>query len=232
MPAGGGGGSTWPGPFRRWGAGRRQALWPGTSGREPGEARHWPGEAPPWSHWPRWQQWPRWLRIALLLLCGGIIGAFITIALLVFAGPRPAPIPPHSGVGDVQITVDDAYLTAAVRQAASGVPVVGGISKLTVHAVPGDRLLLAGTSNEFGVSTPVSMVLQPLARHGDFTVHVLESRIGGMPLPGFLDAQVENAINQQVANLGQSALSGSPPYVVTGVTTTYGHITLTLGPAA
>jgi hypothetical protein len=61
---------------------------------------------------------------------------------------------------------------------------------------------------------------------------VLDARIGGMPLPGFLDARAEAAINAQIANLGQSTVSGSPHYTVTSVATTLGHITLTLSPAA
>jgi hypothetical protein len=128
------------------------------------------------------------------------------------------------------VTVDDAYLTAAMRQAAGGMPVVGGVTALTAHALPGDRIVLSGVSGALGASTPVSMTLQPFVRSGALAVRVLDARVGGLSLPAFLDAQIEAAINAQIATLGQSALSGSPHYVVTSVATTLGHITLTLGP--
>ena len=62
-------------------------------------------------------------------------------------------------------------------------------------------------------------------------MRVVESSAGGVPLPDFLDTQIESAINSQLSSVGKSALSGAPNYVVTDVATSNGQITLTLGPA-
>jgi hypothetical protein len=62
-------------------------------------------------------------------------------------------------------------------------------------------------------------------------MHVLSAEIGGLPVPGLLDGQIENAINGQMVPLGQSALSGSQHYQVTSVSTQSGQLTLNLDPS-
>jgi hypothetical protein len=163
---------------------------------------------------------------------GALIGAFLTVVLLLFAGPRPAPLPAQPRVGHVTIAVDDAYLTSAVRQAANSVPVASGFTGITAHAQPGDRILISGTAQSLFLQVPVSMTLQPLARDGKLTMHVLSASVGGAPVPAVVTGQLERSINAQLGSLGQSALSGTPQYVVTGVATSLGHLILTLGPAS
>ena len=208
-------------------AGDDHPTWPGAAGQQRptrSEARDaLSGRSPS----PRGAAQPRRAAAWVWLVCGVIIGATLTMGLLFLAGPRPAPAPVQSGVGRVTVTVDDAYLTTAVGQAMASVPVVGGATNLAAHAEPGDQILLSGTSG----GAPVSMTLQPLASQGVLSVHVLDAHIGGMPLPGFVDGQAESAINSQINSLSQSTLAGTH-YTVTSVSTTSGHIILTLGPAS
>jgi hypothetical protein len=202
----------WPGA-----AGQQRSAWQAANDAQSGRSPSRRGPAQPQQRLPA----------VLWAVCGALIGALLTIGVLFFAGPRPASVPAPTGVGHVTVTVDDAYLTTAVRQAVGSVPVVNGVSDLAAHAEPGDKMLLSGTSN----GAPVSVTLQPQLSNGALSVHVASSRIGGLPLPGFVDGQAESAINSQLATLSQSALSGTH-YVVTSVSTTSGHIVLTLGPAS
>jgi hypothetical protein len=209
MASGDGGAPTWPGGYEQSDPPRRWGPWVLTNRRQQSGSRPW-------------------LTPVLLLVSGAIIGCVLTLALLLFAGPRPAPLPVQSRVGHVTVTVDDAFLTAAIRTGSSSVASSYGISDLTAQSVPGDRVIVSGSSTGLLVAVPVTMTLQPLASNGVLSMHVIQATYGGVPLPGFFDAQIENAINSQIANLGKSPLSGTN-YVVTNVTTSYGHITLTFG---
>jgi hypothetical protein len=172
-----------------------------------------------------------WLAAILGAVGGALLSAAVTIGMLVFAGPRPSPLPVASGSGSVTLTVDDAFIATALRQAlANGLPGYS-IANVRAHCVPGDRILLgADAAGPFAISAPVYMNLQPVASQGYFTVHVLDARVGGLTLPAAADAQIEQAANNQLRSLGSAALAGPSQYVVTGVTTTTGHATVTLGP--
>jgi hypothetical protein len=212
MSARGGDNPPWPGA-----EGHQRPAWQAANNAQSGRSASRRGAAQP----------QRRLPAILWLVCGALIGAILTIGLLFLAGPRPVSVPAPTGVGHVTVTMDDAYLTSAVRQAVGSVPVIGSVTNLTAHAEPGDQMLLSGTSN----GAPLSITLQPLLSNGVVSVHVADAHIGGLPLPSFIDGQAESAINSQLATLSQSALSGTH-YVVTSVTTTSGHIVLTLGSAS
>ena len=135
-----------------------------------------------------------------------------------------------SGAGTVTLTVDDAFIATALRQALGNTVPGYSLANVRAHCVPGNRIQVAAdATGPFGISVPAFMNLQPVASQGHLTIHVLEARIGGLTLPAAVDAQIEQAANSQLRSLGSASLSGPPQYVVTGVTTTTGHATVTLG---
>lgn len=183
---------------------------------------------------PRRPRRRRVLGLMLGLLIGVLVGAAAAIAILAFAGPQPAPLPPTQGSGSVAVTVDDAFLTASLDNALHQVPLGTSIRGVTAHCVPGDRILLSADTQlgPFNQPGTFSMTLQPGASQGHFVVHVLSASIGGLTLPAAVDAQMEAAADAQLRSLGDTALAGSTQYVVRGAQTTYDHLTVMLGPAA
>jgi hypothetical protein len=169
-----------------------------------------------------------WRGRILWAVIGALLGCILTIVLLVFAGPRPAAAPTQTTQGHLTVSVDDAYLTAAVRQAAANVPAASNVSSLTAHVQSGDHIVVSGDASVFSVPVPLSMTLQPVVNQGALTVQVVDAYVGGFPMPGLLDTQLEGAINAQLGPLGQSTLAGGPHYVVTSVATAPGLLTLTL----
>jgi hypothetical protein len=174
-----------------------------------------------------------WPRVLLGFVVGALLGAAVTVGALVYAGPQPTPLPVSTHAGTVTLTVDDTFLTAAMREGLNQSPLGASIHGVTAHCVPGGRILVAGESSldPLNIHAPLTMTLEPTISQGRLSVHVLTATIGGLVLPGTLDAQIESALNDQMRSLGAFTLTGSLRYVVSSVTTTDGQMTLTLRPA-
>lgn len=170
-------------------------------------------------------------------MLGALLGAVIAVAFLAFANPQPqATSPVAPGGGNVAVTVDDAFLTTALRVAFQQTRLPVQVRDASAHCVPGDRILVSGAADLplLGVSAPVSMTLQPVVGHGHLTMRILSAHIGGLTLPATADAALERAVDAQLSGLGGAALGGAPgapTYALTGVTTADGQLTLTLGTA-
>jgi hypothetical protein len=70
---------------------------------------------------------------------------------------------------------------------------------------------------------------QLAASGGHVTVHVTQATIGGLTLPPPVGAVLEQALNARLADLANMLQVGGTRYVVTGVRTTEGQLTITLG---
>lgn len=176
------------------------------------------------------------LAMALSAAVGIVVGVGVAVGILLFAGAQPTALPPATGAGSISVTVDDAFLTAAMGDALHQVALGVNVHDVAAHCVPGDQIQLRGVADAqlgpFTQPMPLAISLQPAASQGHLTVHVLSARIGGLTLPGAVDAQIEAAANSQLGSVGHVAVAGAPPYEVRAIQTTYQHLTILLGPAA
>jgi LmeA-like phospholipid-binding len=178
-----------------------------------------------------------WVRLTLALAGGILIGTVFTLAALALAS-HPLPILPmtSSGESDVTVTLDDAFLSAALQTGLQQDHLPFVIRHAGAHCVPGGRIVATGQASlgrlPLGIQSDLAMTLQPVAQQGRLHVHVLDASVGALALPSAVNTAIEDALDRQLASVGgQVSLGGrfGPHYVVTGVATTDGHLTLTLG---
>jgi hypothetical protein len=95
-------------------------------------------------------------------------------------------------------------------------------------------------TNDFvTMSAETSLTLLPdrrltarlVVRGGHLSLRITSGTIGGLALPAPLVTAIENGLNNEFVTLGGLLIHGSTKYVVTGLTTTQGHMTLGLAKA-
>jgi len=170
---------------------------------------------------------------AVTLLIGGIVGALLTVAWLVWLAPGPqAPLPTPTGHGDLSLTLDDAFLTNVAQTAANNAGLPVAITNVRAHIQPNDTIAITGDAGGFLFfgATHFSALAQPRVVNGHLTVHLLSGNIGGATAPSSTLSTLESSINQQLSSPAFSPTFNGVQYVVTGVTTSNGLMTVKLGP--
>jgi hypothetical protein len=167
------------------------------------------------------------------LLIGGVLGALLTFTWLVWLAPGPqAPLPVTAGHGDVSLTMDDAFLTNVAQSAANNAGLPVPISNVHAHIQANDSIAITGDAGGFFFFGPThfSAQAQPRVVNGHLTVHLLKGNVGGATAPATMLSALENSINQQLSSPAFSPTFNGVQYVVTGVSTTNGLMTVKLGP--
>ncbi len=167
------------------------------------------------------------------LLIGALIGALFMVSWLVWLAPvAQKPLPNPSGQGAISLTVDDAFLTNVAQNAANtaGLPVT--ITNVHAHIQANGTIAITGVVPGFFIlpATSFSALAQPLVVNGHLTIHLLSGEIGGAAAPTSTLQALESSINQQLSGSALSPTFNGVQYVVTGVTTTNGEMTVKLGP--
>lgn len=167
------------------------------------------------------------------LLIGGVLGALLTVTWLVWLAPAPqAPLPTPAGHGDVSLTIDDAFLTNVAQNAANNAGLPVPITNVHAHIQPNDTIALTGDAGGilFFGATHFSALAQPRIVNGHLMIHLLSGNIGGATAPAGTLSALESSINQQLSGSAFSPTFNGVQYVVTGVTTANGSMTVKLGP--
>lgn len=167
------------------------------------------------------------------LVIGALIGALFMVGWLVWLAPAAQkPLPNPSGQGAISLTVDDAFLTNVAQNAANtaGLPVT--ITNVHAHIQANDTITITGVVPGFFIlpATSFSALAQPLVVNGHLTIHLLSGSIGSAAAPTSTLQALESSINQQLSGSALSPTFNGVQYVVTGVTTTNGAMTVKLGP--
>ncbi len=167
------------------------------------------------------------------LLIGGVLGAILATAWLVWLAPSPqAPLPNPPGHGDLSLTLDDAFLTNVAQSAANNAGLPVPITNVHAHIQSNDTIAITGDAGGilFFGATHFSAVAQPRVVNGHLTVHLLSGNVGGATAPGGMLSALESSINQQLSSTAFSPTFNGVQYVVTGVSTSNGLMTVKLGP--
>jgi hypothetical protein len=169
------------------------------------------------------------LGAVLLLVLGAVLGIVVALGWMAFAAPRAAPMAVGSAPGGATITVDDAFLSAAMRTALAGAQLPIAVSDARAHCLAGDRILVSGSAGVGPLTSSLTMTVQPVAVDGRLAMHVLSASVGSVPLPTGADAALEDAIDAQlVATIGR--VLPDTGYVVHAARTAPGQLILVLGP--
>lgn len=167
------------------------------------------------------------------LLIGGVLGALLTVTWLVWLAPAPqTPLPTPTGHGDVSLTIDDAFLTNVAQSAANNAGLPVPITNVHAHIQPNDTIAITGDTGGFLFFGPIpfSALAQPQVVNGHLTIHLLSGNIGGATAPASTLKALETSINQQLSGSAFAPTFNGVQYVVTGVTTANGLMTVKLGP--
>jgi hypothetical protein len=166
------------------------------------------------------------------LLGGLALGVVFTLlALVVLTPQRDFAAPASTGGGDLTITMDDAYLTSAVRTSLSHAKLPVTVSHVRAHALAGNMVEIGGDVTLLPGLPPRPMTARMALNVVDHKVAVtmLSSTLGGLQMPSPVLDGMQKALNAQLgASISQ--LGGSPAhYRIDGVQTTDGSLTLQLG---
>ena len=168
---------------------------------------------------------------------GGLIcGALLTVlALVVFAPGRTSVIGAAGtvgGSGTATVSVDDVLLSRLCADGIAQAQLPFTATNVQAHIQPGDLVTIAGDVELFGgLTRPLAVTLRIEAANGQPTVQVTEARVGSLPLPRVVTGLLEDALNQQLAGLGNGLALGGTRYVLTGVETSVGRLVMTFAPA-
>lgn len=175
---------------------------------------------------------PRRAGCFLWAVIGFVLGALaIIIVLIALPSPRPATPPLTATSGHITVTLDDVTITqlaaAGVQNAHLPVPV----SNVHAHIQDGGALTIAGDATLPLVGTrPFAAAAQLSVADGRLAVHLTRGAIGDLSLPAPTLAALESALNDRLAALDLAIFPGAPRYVITGLTSSDGRLTLMLAP--
>lgn len=169
------------------------------------------------------------LGAALLVALGIVAGIVVALVWMAFASPRVAPVPIGAAPGGATVTVDDAFLSAAIRTALAGAQLPITITNARAQCLAGDRINITGTAGIGPLAAPLTITAQPVAVDGRLAMRVLSASVGAAPLPTDADAAIESAIDTQIAATVGRVLPDTG-YVVRAARTTPGHLIVVVGP--
>lgn len=179
---------------------------------------------------------PRRAGCLIWALTGFVLGALAIIIALMALPPRQTtatvPTATEPGPGHITVTLDDATLSqlaaAGVQNANLPVPV----NNVHAHIQAGDALAIAGDAALPLVGTrPFAAAAQLSVADGRLALRLTRGLIGDLSLPAPALAALESALNDRLAAHDLAIFPGGPRYVLTGLTTSDGRLTLILAPA-
>ncbi len=164
-------------------------------------------------------------------ILGFVVGIVFTLLALVLLAPAPAQLErtPPGGPG-ITVTIDDASLAQVIADGLAQANVPFHTANIQSRILPGNMVDIAGDAT-VSVFAPqhLSARGQLTVLDGHLSMHITRGSIGGLMLPAPIVSALENALNRQFVQLGGMLILGGNRYVVKGVTTTGGLLTLTLG---
>lgn len=175
-------------------------------------------------------RWPR--RDHLLWGVGGlIVGIVLTVVVLIWAAPQPPAVAkPPSSASDASFTINDAVLTnlTAAGIAQAGLPF--SVTNIQAHIQPNEVIQITGDVPILGGLDirRLSMTARLDVRDGHIVMHITQASVGGLGLPSILVAAIENSFDMKSAQLTNSLVVNNTHYIVSGISSTAGELTLRL----
>lgn len=178
---------------------------------------------------------PRRAGCLIWALTGFVLGALAIIIALMALPPRQratVPAATEPGPGHITVTLDDATLSQLAAAGVQNANLPAPVSNVHAHIQDGDALAIAGDAALPLVGTrPFAAAAQLSVADGRLAVHLTRGAIGDLSLPAPALAALESALNDRLAAHDLAIFPGGPRYVLTGLTTSAGRLTLILAPA-
>lgn len=144
-------------------------------------------------------------------LPGVLVGGVIAILGLFLFSPEPniPPPAPDNAPGDVTIQLSRSYLNneAAQKLQETGIPVLGAIGNVQTTLQSNAQLFIQGdvVVPLTGITRQVMIYLQAcVASNGKPALIVMDVRLGGQSLPGFVKQSVQDRITSSFSNVNLS----------------------------
>jgi len=168
---------------------------------------------------------------AVWALVGCLVGIVGTVLALVLLAPAPAQTEPTPPVASgIVVSIDDATLAQVIADGLAQANTPFHTSNIQVSILLGNLVDISGDATYSIVPAQrLSVTGQVSAQDGHLHMHLIRASIGGLNLPAPLVGVLEQSINNQLVRLGGMLVLGGTRYVVTGVSTSDGILSLTLG---
>ncbi len=175
---------------------------------------------------PRYEPRGGAVRTATVLLCGVLIGALLTLVVLILIRPGPVPsTPAGGGASDITVTIDRELFVRLANERLRSRYEQLHLTHPTWQLFKGNRVVLSARSTlpiiGEDITTHVSMHLA--VEHGAVAARIDEVQYGLVGVPGNVVQGLADGLNSQLRKL----VSGKP-FRVTGVSTSPSGITITL----
>lgn len=172
-----------------------------------------------------------WLRRALWIVVGIIFGIALTLLVLIWLAPQPAPLnAPRANSSDITISLNDANLAAVVSDSLTQANLPFSVSNVRAHILPNDIVRISANADVPLLPTrDLSATARVTVINGNLSLKIEKGTIGGLDLPSPLVDTIENALNQKFVTLGGLLILGHTKYDVSGVTTAENSLVLSVG---
>jgi hypothetical protein len=182
------------------------------------------------------RHWTLNLPVRLRLLWGAVglvFGIALTLIALIWLAPQPPALhSPAPAANDITVTLDDANLAQVMADSLAQARLPFATHDVRAHILPNDIVTMsAETSLTLLPDRRLTATARLAVRGGHLSLRITSSTIGGLALPAPLVTAIENGLNNEFVTLGGLLILGSTKYVITGLTTTQGHMTLGLAKA-
>lgn len=162
---------------------------------------------------------------------GLIAGIVLTVLVLIWAAPSPpAVVKSPRSTSDVSITINDDVLTnlAAAGIAQAGLPFT--VTNIQAHIQPNEIVHMTGDVPILGGldMRRLSATAHLDTRNGHLVMNITNASVGGLTLPSILVAAIESSFDVKSSELTNSLVVANTHYIVSGVSSTNGALTLHL----
>jgi hypothetical protein len=182
------------------------------------------------------RHWTLNLPLRLRLLWGAVglvFGIALTLFVLIWLAPQPPALhSPAPAPNDITVTLDDANLAQVMADSLTQAGLPFATHDVRAHILPNDIVTMSvETSLTLLPDRRLTATAHLAVRGGHLSLRITSGTIGGLALPAPLVTAIENGLNNEFVTLGGLLILGSTKYVVTGLTTTQGRMTLGLAKA-
>jgi hypothetical protein len=162
---------------------------------------------------------------------GFALGIIVTLLALILLAPAPAQkISAPSGSTGIVVTIDNASLSHVIADGLAQANVPFHTSNIQARIHPGNMVDITGDATLPVLGTRrLEATGQLTVLDGHLSMHITRGSIGSLDLPAPVISAIESALDNEFVQLGGMLILGGNRYVVRGVDTTEGLLTLTLG---
>jgi hypothetical protein len=137
---------------------------------------------------PARRTWPQ----LLLTGFGGLMAGMLLMVLIFAVTGSARAVPGSSGsqaaAWDLSYVITDDYLTAQAKAGSSL------IQDPHMNVGADGKITLSGKVSVIGPAVPLRATLQPTIVDGNLRLSVVSAQLVGLPLPGFIERQIEDTI--------------------------------------